>query len=90
MRMVRGASRINLRAVDACEASLLRPEASKPVFWRGQNAKINKIQCSSKTKKIKKDTLIVSKDTENRVFGVWCQQRVTALYTAEVWAPNSF
>ena len=52
MRMVRGASRINWRAVDACEASILRPEASKPVFWRGQNAKINKIQCSSKTKKI--------------------------------------
>ena len=52
MRMVRGASRISLRAVDACEASLLRSEASKPVFWRGQNAKINKIQCSSKTKKI--------------------------------------
>ena len=52
MRMVRGASRINLRAVDACEASLSRSEASKPVFWRGQNAKINKIQCSSKTKKI--------------------------------------
>ena len=47
-----GASRISLRAVDACEASLLRSEASKPVFWRGQNAKINKIQCSSKTKKI--------------------------------------
>ena len=52
MRMVQGASRIHLRAVDACEASLLRSEASKPVFWRGQNAKINKIQCSSKTKKI--------------------------------------
>ena len=44
------ASRINLRAVGACEASLLRSEASKPVFWRCQNAKTNKIHCSSKTK----------------------------------------
>jgi hypothetical protein len=47
MRMVRGASRVNLRAVGACEASLLRSEPSKPVSWRGQNAKINKIHCSS-------------------------------------------
>jgi hypothetical protein len=32
-RMVLAASRVNLRGVGACEASLLRSEASKPVFW---------------------------------------------------------
>jgi hypothetical protein len=32
-RMVWRASRVNLLAVGACEASLLRSEASKQVFW---------------------------------------------------------
>jgi hypothetical protein len=49
-RMARMAFRVNLRALGACEASLLHPEAPKPVSWRGQHAKINKIHCSLKTK----------------------------------------
>jgi hypothetical protein len=61
-RMVWRASRVTLRAVGACEASLLRSEPSKPVFWRCQNAKTNKIHRSSETKKILIDTLSVSKD----------------------------
>ena len=50
-RVVWMASRVNLRAVDALEESLLRSEAPKPGSWLGQDAKINKIHCSSKTKK---------------------------------------
>jgi hypothetical protein len=49
-RMVLEASRVILWAAIAYDASLLRSEASKPVFWRDQHAKINKIYCSSKTK----------------------------------------
>ena len=36
------------------EASILRSEASKPVSWRGQNAKIYKTHCISKIKNSKR------------------------------------
>jgi hypothetical protein len=74
----------------ACEASLLRSEASKPVFWWGQNAKTNKIHCSSKTKNFLKDTLSVSKDTFHDMLDSWCQQGGIASCTVEVWVTSSF
>jgi hypothetical protein len=52
----------------AYEASLLRSEASKPVSWQGQNAKINEIRCSLKTKNFLKDTLSLSNDTFLMIF----------------------
>ena len=55
-----------------------------------QNAKTNKIQCSSKTKKILKDTLSVSKDTVDGILDSWSQQGDIAPCTAEVWPTSSF
>ena len=89
-RVVWTASRINLRAVGACEASLLRSEASKPVFWRCQNAKTNKIHCSSKTKKFLKDTVSVSKGTFYDMLDSSCQRGGIVPCTAEVWPTSSF
>ena len=89
-QMVWRAPRVNLRAMGACEASLLSSEACKLVFWWGQNAKTNKIYCSSKTKNFWKDTLSVFKDTFYDMIDNWCQQIGIDSCTAEVWPTSSF
>ena len=52
-------SKVSLQDVGACEASLLCLEASKPVFWWGQNEKkTNKIHCNLTTNIFQMHTLM--------------------------------